>query len=67
MIKPEQVPDAVVFAMQDCMKDPEASPWDWIAAALNAWPGADARIIPSLIRDDFPALILPLTQEPANG
>jgi hypothetical protein len=39
MIKPEQVPDAVVFAMQDCMKDPEASPWDWIAAALNAWPG----------------------------
>jgi hypothetical protein len=39
MIKPEQIPDAAAFALDECRKDPDASPWDLIAAALNAWPG----------------------------
>jgi hypothetical protein len=39
MIKPEQIPDAAAFALDDARKDPDASPWDLIAAAINAWPG----------------------------
>ena len=64
MIKPEQMPDEAVFAMQDCMKHSDTSPWDWIVAALNAWPG----MYPvSYGGDEPPFLVLPLTTENPNA
>lgn len=62
MLKPEQVPDAVVKAFDEEYLFGEG---DWkrncLAAAINAWPGMDARPTfgPSRI-------ILPLTQEKSD-
>ena len=61
MIKPEQIPDEVVRAINEACDSGRA--WntrDTLAAAINAWPGAwhvDAA-------DFEEKLILPLTQEP---
>jgi len=68
MIKPEHIPDAAAFALDDCRKDPDASPWDLIAAAINAWPGmwqkGDAGTFHGAV--PYPAIILPLPQENTN-
>lgn len=65
-----QIPDAAAFALNECQKDPEASPWDLIAAALSAWPGACIR---TRVQPDpknggqwtlpVPMLSLPFTKE----
>lgn len=65
MIKPEQIPDAAAFALDDERKAPDASPWDLIAAALNAWPGMAYRYRPSVSLEPQ-EVILPLTQESGN-
>lgn len=66
MIKPEQVPDAVVEALLDTSN--VAKPWkDAIAAAINAWPGA--AVCHYTIADDEGyemVLPLPFPQENTN-
>lgn len=59
MIRRQDVPDDAVFAMQDCMRHPDTSPWDWIVAAINAWPGAAER---RSWDGSVGRLILPLTE-----
>ena len=63
MIKAEQVPDAAAFALNDAQKDPDASPWDLIAAALNAWPGME---VFSIMSDGEESIVLPIPQEDGN-
>ena len=66
MIRPEQVPDAVVDALLDSSN--VAKPWKHaIAAALNAWPGMSqlAENDSASIRE-MAALILPLPQEASD-
>lgn len=60
MIKAEQVPDAASFALDEARRDPDASPWDLIAAALNAWPGVNTDAV------RCGTLILPLPQEASD-
>ena len=66
MIRPEQVPDAVVDALLDSSN--VAKPWKHaIAAALEAWPGMSqlAENDSASIRE-MAALILPLPQEASD-
>ena len=57
MIKPEQIPEAVVYEVfKGCEWDTEREAAEAIAAALNAWPGAGVEGYTT------PALILPLRQ-----
>lgn len=70
MIKPEQIPDAAAFALDDARKDPDASPWDLIAAALNAWPHRKDEWRDNIRVDGKPirysVIILPLPTENTN-
>ena len=67
MIRPEQIPDGVVKAAWDGLgvEDNMAAA---LAAALNAWETPTHRAIVGKALDEvgsmYPALILPLTQEP---
>lgn len=73
MIKPEQIPDAVVDALLDSSN--VAKPWHHaIAAALNAWPGMKLENLCGWVMDgdDLPyveeavSIILPLPQEASD-
>ena len=65
MIKPEQIPDEVVEAALEAWKTdtetfhPNAGT---IAAAINAWPGAEIEKV--FVEEDY--LILPLRKENTN-
>ena len=63
MIKPEQVPDAVV----DALLDPSNVGCSWkeaIAAALNAWPGAyQTTGYNTYFENLFDHVVIPLPQE----
>ena len=61
MIKAEQVPDAASFALDEARRDPDASPWDLIAAAINAWPGMRVKAV--LLAD---TVLLPLPKEASD-
>ena len=62
MLKPEQVPDAVVKAFDEEYLFGEG---DWkrncLAAAINAWPGMHN--VPSYLNEGRTLIILPLPQE----
>lgn len=60
MLKPENVPDAAAFALDEARRDPDASPWHLIAAALNAWPGASRES--DQLGGNWHRVILPLTE-----
>lgn len=57
MLKPDQVPDEVVKAYEDGRWNHDMSVAESIAAAINAWPGVQHRV---LIEQ---AIILPLTEK----
>lgn len=68
MITNKQIPDEVVEAAARAMwRTTDPSEWEKgmahvaIAAALNAWPGADIRFAPEALSHQ--ALILPLPPE----
>ncbi len=65
MIKAEQVPDAASFALDEARRDPDASPWDLIAAAINAWPGMHKWGTAQVWHQA--AIVLPLPTENTNA
>ena len=65
MLKPEQIPDAVVDALLDSSN--VAKPWHHaIAAALNAWPGMHLGAPWVIGVPNATSIILPLEQEASD-
>ena len=64
MISPEQVPQAAWRAMRDQMREGIRNEATLIAAALNAWPGMNAKAATDhvMLLNSTPALILPITE-----
>ena len=62
MIKPEQVPPDAMYAAWKAM-NAGMTLNDAIAAAINAWPGAEIEMV--FVEEDY--LILPLRKENTNG
>lgn len=61
MIKPEQIPEAVVYEVfKRCEWDTEREAAEAIAAALNVWPG---RFNGNAWPDLAPTIVLPLSHE----
>ena len=63
MIKPEQIPIEAVYAVADTVMGDNDTDClrEALAAAINAWPGADI-----LVPKNKLLILLPLPQEPKN-
>ena len=69
MIKSEQIPDVVIGAARKAwLVSDDGAVNDWrkaVAAAINAWPGADKEHA-GVCCNPKGSIILPLPQEPKN-
>lgn len=50
MLKPEQIPQEAAKAFRSAFVNPDVSDQELIAAAINAWPGVDAIMLPRMIK-----------------